>query len=85
MPVDKIAEMTDKFTRNEVMTSNEIRQKIGRTFYRPKSFAPINCKNVLVEGVTFERSVLWNINPIYCENVIIRGVPVRAMFFALLA
>ena len=27
--VDKIAEMTDKFTRNEVMTSNEIRQKIG--------------------------------------------------------
>lgn len=29
MPVDKIAEMTDKFTRNEVMTSNEIRQKIG--------------------------------------------------------
>ena len=36
----------------------------GRTFYRPKSFAPINCKNVLVEGVTFERSVLWNINPL---------------------
>ena len=29
VPVDKIAEMTDKFTRNEVMTSNEIRQKIG--------------------------------------------------------
>ena len=33
VPVDKIAEMTDKFTRNEVMTSNEIRQKIG---IRPK-------------------------------------------------
>lgn len=29
VPVDTIAEMTDKFTRNEVMTSNEIRQKIG--------------------------------------------------------
>lgn len=51
----------------------------GRTFYRPKSFAPINCKNVLVEGVTFERSVLWNINPIYCENVIIRGVTVNSV------
>ena len=25
----KIAEIADKFTRNEVMTSNEIRQKIG--------------------------------------------------------
>lgn len=51
----------------------------GRTFYRPKSFSPINCKNVLVEGVTFERSVLWNINPVYCENVIIRGVTVNSV------
>ncbi len=51
----------------------------GRTFYRPKSFAPISCRNVLVEGVTFERSVLWNINPIYCENVIIRGVTVNSV------
>ncbi len=51
----------------------------GRTFYRPKSFAPIHCKNVLVEGVTFERSVLWNINPIYCHDVIIRGVTVHSV------
>jgi hypothetical protein len=28
-PVDKLAEAADKFTRNEIMTSNEIRQKIG--------------------------------------------------------
>lgn len=27
--MNTIAEATDKFTRNEVMTSNEIRQKIG--------------------------------------------------------
>ena len=50
----------------------------GHTFYRPKSFSPINCKNVLVEGVTFERSVLWNVNPVYCENVIIRGITVNS-------
>lgn len=49
-----------------------------RTFYRPKSFSPINCKNVLVEGVKFERSVLWNVNPVYCENVIIRGITVNS-------
>ncbi|MGN1376012.1 MAG: glycoside hydrolase family 28 protein [Prevotella sp.] len=53
--------------------------KEGRTFYRPKSFSPIDCKNVLVEGVTFEKSVLWNINPIYCDNVIIRGVTVNSV------
>lgn len=50
----------------------------GRTFYRPKSFSPINCRNVLVEGVTFELSLLWNINPVYCENVIIRGITVNS-------
>lgn len=29
VPVSKMAEIADKFTRNEIMTSNEIRQKIG--------------------------------------------------------
>lgn len=51
----------------------------GHTFYRPKSFAPINCRNVLVQGVTFEKSVLWNVNPIYCDNVIIRGITVNSV------
>lgn len=29
VPVQDIAEMSDKFTRNEIMTSNEVRSKIG--------------------------------------------------------
>ncbi len=29
VPVSEISEMADKFTRNEIMTSNEIRQKLG--------------------------------------------------------
>ena len=29
VPVGEIAEISDKMTRNEIMTSNEIRQKIG--------------------------------------------------------
>lgn len=29
VPIDNIAEIADKFTRNEIMTSNEIRTKIG--------------------------------------------------------
>ena len=28
-PINDIAELADKFTRNEIMTSNEIRQKVG--------------------------------------------------------
>lgn len=51
----------------------------GRTFYRPKAFSPINCKGVLVEGVSFMQSVLWNVNPIYCEDVVIRGITVNSV------
>ena len=29
VPVNNLAEIADKFTRNEIMTSNEIRQKVG--------------------------------------------------------
>lgn len=29
MPVEQLAEIADKFTRNEIMTSNEIRSKVG--------------------------------------------------------
>lgn len=50
----------------------------GRTFYRPKTISPINCRNVLIEGITMERSTLWNVVPIYCENVIIRGITVNS-------
>lgn len=50
----------------------------GRTFYRPKTISPINCTNVWIEGITMERSTLWNVVPIYCENVIIRGITVNS-------
>lgn len=51
----------------------------GRGFYKPKTISPINCTNVLVEGITMERSTFWNVCPIYCENVIIRGITVNSI------
>ncbi len=41
---------------------------------RPAFFQPMNCKNVLVEGVTFLYGAFWTITPTYCENVIVRKV-----------
>jgi polygalacturonase len=41
---------------------------------RPAFFQPMNCKNILVEGVTFLYGAFWTITPTYCENVIIRKV-----------
>lgn len=46
--------------------------------FMPLFFGPMNCKNILVEGVTFEKSLFWNIAPTYCENIIIRGVTVNS-------
>jgi polygalacturonase len=41
---------------------------------RPPFFQPYLCKNVLVEGITINRSPFWLLHPLLCENVIIRGV-----------
>ena len=46
--------------------------------FLPKTIAPINCKNVLIEGVTLNQGLYWNVVPQYCENVIIRGVTVNS-------
>ena len=48
------------------------------TLCLPVFFGPMNCKNVLLEGVTLEGSIFWNIVPVYCENIIIRGVTVES-------
>ena len=46
--------------------------KKGRSVFLPLFVSPTNCKNVLIEGVTLERSLFWNIVPVYCDGVIIR-------------
>jgi polygalacturonase len=43
---------------------------------RPIFVQPYNCRNVLIEGVTFVNSPMWILNPVLCQNVTIRGVTV---------
>ena len=51
VPVSELAEATDKFTRNEVMTSNEIRQRIGlKPSKDPKADQLINSNISQPEG-----------------------------------
>jgi polygalacturonase len=44
---------------------------------RPAFFQPMNCRNVLVEGVTFLYGAFWTITPTYCENVIVRRIRIQ--------
>ncbi|MCD8186273.1 MAG: glycoside hydrolase family 28 protein [Rikenellaceae bacterium] len=53
--------------------------KDGRYFYKPKSICLVECKQILIEGITIERSVTWNVTPIYCDGVIIRGITVNSV------
>ncbi|MBR1934126.1 MAG: family 43 glycosylhydrolase [Prevotella sp.] len=46
--------------------------------FLPKSVAPINCQNVLIEGITIDQGLYWNVVPQYCDSVIIRGVTVNS-------
>ena len=48
----------------------------GGNELRPAFFQPMNCTNVLVEGVTFRYGAFWTITPTYCENVIVRRVTI---------
>ncbi len=47
--------------------------------FLPTFIGPVNCRNVLIEGVSLEACVFWNIVPTYCEDVIIRGITVNSV------
>ena len=45
---------------------------------RPNFVQPYDCRNILIEGVTFVNSPMWILNPVLCQNVTIRGVTVSS-------
>ena len=53
-----------------------------RAYLRPVMISLINCKNVLLDGPTFQNSPAWNIHPLLCENVLIQNVSVRNPWYA---
>ena len=46
-------------------------------FLRPKLLRIINCKKLLIEGVTFQNPPNWTLNPALCEDVAILNVTVH--------
>ncbi|MBD1424629.1 glycoside hydrolase family 28 protein [Sphingobacterium arenae] len=75
--------MTHDVIENIVRSDTPIEERIydGKTtefIFPPAMIAPINCKQVFIEGLTLERSAFWNVVPTFCEDVIIRGVQVHS-------
>ena len=42
----------------------------------------VDCKGILLEGVTFENSPAWNLHPMCCENLILRDLNVRNPWYS---
>lgn len=53
-----------------------------KDFLRPNLLLLINCKLVLLEGVTFQNSPAWCLHPLMCENLTVRNVFVKNPWYA---
>ena len=43
-------------------------------YYRPVMVSLVNCKKVLLEGVTFQNSPAWNLHPLFCEHITLKNL-----------
>ncbi|MFH1197251.1 MAG: glycoside hydrolase family 28 protein [bacterium] len=53
-----------------------------RDHLRPVLISLIECKNVLLDGPTFQNSPAWNIHPLKCSNLIVRNINVRNPWYS---
>jgi polygalacturonase len=55
---------------------------VVREYLRPVLISLIGCKNVLLDGPTFQNSPAWNIHPLMSENIIIRNIYIRNPWYS---
>jgi hypothetical protein len=53
-----------------------------KDFLRPNLLVFAKCKNVLLDGVTFQNSPAWNLHPLMCENLTVRNVYAKNPWYA---
>ncbi len=47
-------------------------------FYRPTFIGLMNCEDILIEGISMEKTIFWNIVTEYCDGVTIRKVTINS-------
>ena len=53
-----------------------------KDFLRPVMVSLINCKTVLLDGLTFQNSPAWNLHPLMCEDITIRNLSIRNPWYS---
>ena len=60
----------------DVVTAPYYKRTRSYLFHRPPLFQTYHCKNIRIEGVTFQNSPFWTINPAFCDNITIDNVTI---------
>lgn len=68
------------FNVPDLQTKEEFEQI--KDFLRPVMVSLISCKNVLLDGPTFQNSPAWNLHPLMSEHVTIRNLTIRNPWYS---
>ncbi|MFC3334942.1 glycoside hydrolase family 28 protein [Flavobacterium palustre] len=49
---------------------------------RPVMVSLVNCKKLLLDGVTFQNSPAWNVNPLMCEHLTLSNLTIRNPWYS---
>ena len=53
-----------------------------KDFLRPNMLSLTRCKNIIIEGVTFQNSPAWTMHPLLCEHITVKNVNVSNPWYA---
>lgn len=76
----KGAQLTANFNVPDLKTKEEL--ETIKDFLRPVMVSLVKCKNVLLDGPTFQNSPAWCLHPLMSENVIIRNLTIRNPWYS---
>ena len=53
-----------------------------KDFLRPNLLVLMNCKRILLQGITFQNSPAWCLHPLLCEDVTVKNISVKNPSYA---
>ncbi|WP_343590909.1 glycoside hydrolase family 28 protein [Flavobacterium sp.] len=71
-------EEKDKLPKKETIENMEPYKEA----LRPVMVSLVNCKKLLLDGVTFQNSPAWNVNPLMCEHLTLRNLTIRNPWYS---
>ena len=74
--------MKGYFSRKHYSELTKAEQQEYKTYFRPVLVSIVNCKNILLQGVTFQNSPAWNVHPLMCEELTVDNVIIRNPWFS---